>query len=637
MSKYTAEFTGDLGTQWKVEIIDNQALIVAGNFTLGKDGFELNYQASNDNDPFAPLLPSEVTLFALSENSNFDLLVEEILESTSDRFFIKIYKNNSFYWTGLVVPEVSGLADESYPRSIKLKAVDGLSLLKNLNYRVGETTPHGGEETVLEHFHNCLEDLATFNGGMWAMLDNFVGVNCYWYANEHDAAAGHHPWGLTKINHKCFYNYDDDGEIVYRTVYDVLFEICQNWGGRLFLEDGIWKFRQPNTFKQSGIVFHTVYDTERSLVGNFIVNNEVTPVRLSTQSFDYIAALNPVTQGFRHGGSSNLLNGLAVNTDMNNTVLGNIDNDGGNATLLFSARLKIAYTGSNTPTNGVLVGIDLTIKLGSNYLTRSANSYSESLDYTGLSWQSASGSVEFVSQVMHTDNNEVYFEIPLKTPKIPASGILEINASVDFVRNRNGGNSSTNNADGIFEFAILEYNDTNEAEDYRLYGVGNTTTNSVQESLKLPDSNFGDSVVGFSERSLTVFDGDAFVPATGWRADTAFPYVPFTQLTIDEIISARAVNRLQRIGIFRGVFLVNDLVRVGNDLFVMIRGTLNASRSQWNGVWWKIKTQRGVIVHKSEVSQQLEPTLTSNSGFTPSDPENPEILNAETLMPELGT
>ena len=103
-----AEFTDDLGTDYRVNIHDANFTGTAGQFKLGADGFVLRYTGNNE-DRMQGVIGSEVT-FTLTEQTSIHTDFMNLLSTSAEqRFSVSIRKEpdgvDTIYWRGVLYPE----------------------------------------------------------------------------------------------------------------------------------------------------------------------------------------------------------------------------------------------------------------------------------------------------------------------------------------------------------------------------------------------------------------------------------------------------------------------------------------------------------------------------------------------------
>jgi hypothetical protein len=131
--RYYSQFTDQQGTLFTLNIYDDQYSGTSPfEFTVGSDGFRLDYEIE---DKFAPICPSTVTVPMLLRNNNDAALLTNLVNSDEGRYVLEIrsggttYANGHIFWRGIVLPEFIEVVDEAYPQLVELKAMDDLSNL----------------------------------------------------------------------------------------------------------------------------------------------------------------------------------------------------------------------------------------------------------------------------------------------------------------------------------------------------------------------------------------------------------------------------------------------------------------------------------------------------------------------------
>jgi len=148
-----AEFTDQLGTDYKLNIHESGYGGSATEFNLGSDGFVLRYSGDNETR-MQPIIGSEVT-FTLTETvSEHTAMLTALATSEDADFKVSIYKDpdgaNTLFWTGVLLHEQVELQDEAYPIQNTMNAVDELGDLKNVLYN-NAGSAYTGRETIAAH------------------------------------------------------------------------------------------------------------------------------------------------------------------------------------------------------------------------------------------------------------------------------------------------------------------------------------------------------------------------------------------------------------------------------------------------------------------------------------------------------
>lgn len=651
MVRYQSSFTSFKGIDYIIQIVDMLHTGSVSTFICSGKGFSLSYQSSDSEKLFSPLLTSECTIFAKSQNAAFDAFLNDIYEASENRFFVKILKNGNLFWCGNLLVDVSGMKDQGYPQDVTLKAVDGLSLLKGFDFTSTDfNTPNIGTITAKHLFYNILERLRTFQtANLWSSTDPFFAHNFNWKDINHTTGVDY--LDNTRIQHKSFHEWSGENNNIFNpyNCYEVLTHLCTNLGGRLALINGIWEFRQLNEYTATSSNLWT-YQTDKTLINSQTANSTVIEgvdvKRLATQGFEFLPALKSVKQCFTHNTTGNLLAGMTVELSNPMQSIGTVS-AGNGGHLLFKGRLRISFTGNTSPPAFFVVRIRFVFKIGSYFLIRDANSRTESDDYTNITWNNApstSRRFEFVTEVMEGTTGSTRYDFEIQTPDIVQTGLLQLDLQKVSVLDTQTGNSlATNiNIDAELSNTFLEYASNSDAQNERCFIVQNgANAQEFSEVSELDNSTFGDAVVPMTPRALEVYNGTSWVQSSGWTVGGTGTNVAFTELLVIEHMAAQRKNVMLRTGTFislTSVFLVNQMISINHHLgtstenrfFLAMRASLNASKDEWNGTWWNIKTDRTTLIAVSNDFITID-TLSNDTKFDPHPPERGNSIDISGL------
>lgn len=631
MVRYKSEFRSLRNILYRIEIVDTLHTGSVSTFVCGGDGFSLEYRASESENLFAPLLNSELSIFAKSQDSNFDRFLQDIYESAEDRFFVKVFKENVLFWCGSLLLDVSGMTDEYYPQTVTLRATDGLNRLKSVDFVSNNGgAPHIGTDTVKGLFYRCLSKVRTVEtAAFWSNTDKYFQHNVNWKDVNHGTGD---VLENIRIPFKSFNEYDKDGNFEPISYYDVLVYLCESFGCRLALIGGVWELRQINEYTETASMMYPFQFDGVALASSSanVESIEGTHIkRKAAQGFDWLPALQSVKQCFTHNTTGNLLNGFDIQLSNGLQTIGTVS-AGNGGHLLFSGRLVVTYSGNSNPPAFFLVRIRMIFKIGNYFLIRDANSRIESDDYDSLSWNNSPTGAhrfEFVTEVLEGVTGQTEFNFSIRTPDIVSTGSLSIDLQkVSVLENGTGTNLSSNiTVDAYLKNTRLEYADNDEASDTRCFMVQNgANSQSFSDTIKYDNSVFGDALVPMTPRAIEVYNGTDWVQSSGWRVGGAGTALAFTERLLTERLAAQTKNVLLRTGNFidlASVYTVNQIVRINhhtgstieNRWFVAIRATLNANADEWSGAWWNVKTDRTNII------STLDDKLVLGSRFVPSN------------------
>lgn len=233
--RYYSQFTDQQGTLFTLNIYDDQYSGTSPfEFTVGSDGFRLDYEIE---DKFAPICPSTVTVPMLLRNNNDAALLTNLVNSDEGRYVLEIrsggttYANGHVYWRGMILPEFIEVVDEAYPQLVEVQAMDDLSNLRTIDYL---QSPEGtGYAYTRGHLANCLNLLRQWS--ITADTDRFLFVNALEaYDNTSVWYAGHQ----MQLNFATFKDPSNEPP-TYWSAYEVLEEIMLAIGARIYWRPSI--------------------------------------------------------------------------------------------------------------------------------------------------------------------------------------------------------------------------------------------------------------------------------------------------------------------------------------------------------------------------------------------------------------
>ena len=138
----------------------------------------------------------------------------------------------------------------SHPNRITLRAVDGLTFLKDIPYN--RDTPTAGSGG---HVHiKIIQDMLRYYSNTYDFFgasDIILRTSVNWYeADQPTPASNIDPLEYTS-NATFVFSIFEAGITKYKTAFQVLDEYCRLWGARLFQSDGVWCFFQESGYRNS--------------------------------------------------------------------------------------------------------------------------------------------------------------------------------------------------------------------------------------------------------------------------------------------------------------------------------------------------------------------------------------------------
>ena len=113
----------------------------ASEISIGAGGPVITY-GTDEQDRFSPILSSKLELPFMVTNTTQDAFIKNIRENFNEQdVYIHLYRASSSdyssvapLWSGFVLMDLSASPDLYYPYPVTLTAVDGLSLLKEIDF-----------------------------------------------------------------------------------------------------------------------------------------------------------------------------------------------------------------------------------------------------------------------------------------------------------------------------------------------------------------------------------------------------------------------------------------------------------------------------------------------------------------------
>jgi hypothetical protein len=311
-----AKFRDDNGIYYEIHILKDGYVGSDSEFNVGGDGFKLSWKGRGANID-SPIHSSEITFdFILRDNDDRNRVLN-MYQEKEGAYIARIYKNNSGveldfeaispvgrFWTGVIILNESILEDIDYPQPFRIRAIDGLELLKSKKFNeitnvynelTGETDAtiktadtngdfEGGYYTfqslilgilnqnpITEVFtNNPLTDaLYAFFGNWWSDLTNISQSDGYYDATR-----------IIIVASNAFYTKPSTAgaTIKYLSCYDALEQILFYMNARIHQEDGRFAIVQLSVngiWQDNNSANYVVYSTGGTAV-SFSINQKKT-------------------------------------------------------------------------------------------------------------------------------------------------------------------------------------------------------------------------------------------------------------------------------------------------------------------------------------------------------------------------
>ena len=598
------DFYSDEGTKYTVSIYDSGW--GGADSAFNATSLELNYTTPARR--FPAYLASELTVGILVENSTLNTFVNDLMEAADGTFEVVLKKDDNLDWVGIVKTDAVTQQDRPYPYNFVLSATDGIARLKDIDYN-NAGTKYTGRAVFLDHVYNILDKLDL--DGYWGASDDYVVTLNDWREENLTYAFDTDPWEEIGFWHHHLYEVVDldNNELDFKSCYEVLMYIMTQFGMRLMLSGGAYRFIQPNLQADTGSVTIRRFDKSKNISTTTSVSlaiwdkevGEPTEYKAGTKDlfkvtsggFQAFPALNNVRVAYLHNSISNFIAEYDITTL---TSIEDINSNSGQASLALQGTIKIdSFSGPDT---FVYVKFELLLRIGSNYLkrTQDINYITGNLITSDYEWTTTS--TDRVEIVVVVPNTNVLFEnIGFVSPVIPADGDMQVQLDFDEATNVDGDTIAPGDLmlswyfeNGYIE--ILANNDLSEQHNTTYYTENNDTTGNAA-TIKLDTIWGGDSHPTTSGRMFyTTNGGVTWTPADQWRNGGSGTYIDIQQLLAKEVLRGQLTPVRKMVSqTYRGDFEAHMTLVRNSENWLFHGGSHDMKRDEWTGSWWFLSAE----------------------------------------------
>jgi len=310
---YNSDFRSLNGTPYRLQIWDTEHTGSTRDFDTTQGSLQVNFDTAGENK-LTEIICSNIEFEFLVQNSTDETWIEYLRGDTIEEkdVYIVLWNGTTggyeVQWSGYLLLDLGERTDEAFPYGVTIKGVDGLSLLKDIDfvhnadtnsppYAMADTyilpanTPSGARyanyiKWIVEilGYADFMDTSTCPNSGVPAWKIQ-TAVN--WYNAEHGGIGGTltnlDPLRYTACNGEQFYTQtgqSNTGVLYYKplSVYDALQNICRAWGMRCVMYNNVVYFIQVAEYRrtESGTVGipDNVRTTTYSKAGVFVSTNE---------------------------------------------------------------------------------------------------------------------------------------------------------------------------------------------------------------------------------------------------------------------------------------------------------------------------------------------------------------------------
>ena len=246
--QFYSSFKSYNGWEYYLEIWVESYSGSASEISLGVSGPVITY-GTDQEDRFSPILSSKLELPFMVTNATEDAFIKNIREQFNERdVYIHLYRANSSdyssvapLWSGYVLMDLSASPDLYYPYPVTLTAVDGLALLKEIDFVQSGTAGSYSDSDMYSsngRFTYWIKEIllkigaSTTTEGSTQDYKFTTAIN--WFNSVMPTITqSTDPFYQTKCGTKMFFSKDSDGNFTVVNTYDVLLNLLKHWGARI--------------------------------------------------------------------------------------------------------------------------------------------------------------------------------------------------------------------------------------------------------------------------------------------------------------------------------------------------------------------------------------------------------------------
>ena len=607
-------FRGDLKTthsnkKYTVELWDSTYNSTGvTELTLFGEGFQITYEGQGD-EIYAPVKGSACKVYAgITRGAEGTLLqdwiYQSVLATKEDLYHVAIYDEANLYWFGVILPSLGNEPDDSRPYDFIIQATDGLARLKDKEFTLALTNINVNY-SFTQLIYEILKSTPLYTNTTQQLL--FSTAVGYYESNMQAKSPDVDPLAYSAIRPATFAILEENKEAKGKSYYEVLQEICESWGMRVMLSNGIYRFYQVQSYQNDSETryerFYSrstggylLYDEFPDPTYNKVLSSTSVPSVINGNQWEFYDPLKYVFLKLAFDKTANMLDELAsmpivgskytYTKTLNNSIVG-----GAAKRLNFAMVINLLLPLS---TNGYSCFVNIKLKVGNNYLRKPSAS-----NITDWSTNSGSAHVVFYPNLTQGLNS---LNLAFQTPDIPSGSHSTNTFTIDVLIIENNINTtlstSSYSAQRLLGSSMLKYNSSSNIQDetYFEYIAGNTSSPINSYDIELPETSIGDGVDESNPGYVYVSpDGVTFVPSAGqWTCEEVGSPYEFGMIRVRDVLTAQivAVRKYQG-GLIGSEIYAHSRLQYLSKLYILNGATYNAMNEKWDGEWIEIDYVRG--------------------------------------------
>lgn len=585
-----------------IEVWDTDFVGAASTFNPGADGFSLSYKGDN-NERTGTVLATECAVQFRLETTDHETFQTDIIGSKEGRFTLRITKGTgtpTLFWVGLIITDVGGY-EEAYHPFFTLRAVDGLGLLKDVEYKDGANF-YTGKASLKDHLINALTHLE-YVDTHFAVSDRFLRVAVDWWEETMTNNTTNDPLALTYVDHSVWYVYEKNVQEA-RSCREVIDNILRVFGARITMHEGVFWVEQI-TYRTAATIVLRSYDK----AGTYLSSNNFSSQNTINQTangalftggvYEFFAPLSEAVHTFEVGLRQNHLAGQSFSSGVTSNVTINkpIEANSGATTLRLTGNITLSlfnqsYTGNATIPRFAL--FKCTLKIGTYYLKRTYTVQNYQVVFGAMSWETTAQnfylSVEMPNGVPASGSGNTYNYSQwqdITTPPLPAGDdsfqfgmIWELITQADITQFLKSFNFLQQWLEP-YSYGNPDLNDDEWGYEAENPDVENTL---IHETTCLIGGSTDPNATG----ALWVKPASTYILADDWGDGVDTPDREIEKLNVQLVLGGqqKPIRRLS--GTLYGPLSLLGRVVWQSANWLLLGGTYDAANAQMSGEWFEL-------------------------------------------------
>ena len=316
MTIWTSEHKSDVGRDYKLSIIDSEGGDLVGEMIVNDQGFTLK-NTGKGRTLHNRIIGKSLTFTVQVENTDQEDFIESLATSAEGRYLVEVERGTDVIFRGGITTDSVEIDNAPKPYNFKLEAVDGVTLLKDVEGLLPEGTFFFVPTKLLDIM---LDQLGlSFNASLYSISDSFLTVAMNWWSKEH-SDLGQDSTGnaleKTRVLPKTYIKPTDElltpENRVPISAYGIVEDICKAFNARIYYDEGSYHFEQYNLRESNASITRQVYNAAGTEITEETPNLDITIEKTGNAhmvggKFSILPPLKSVTARYLYDASQSFL------------------------------------------------------------------------------------------------------------------------------------------------------------------------------------------------------------------------------------------------------------------------------------------------------------------------------------------